>query len=111
MEVKDLEDEIEGLKTKLGLNADPEAEKIEALTDKVEKFIAPQKGRKHALFLLRELLNFQPESKGTSLNTGLKFLKKRRCAVQSLLSEEVFCRYEKAVKTKTRGEFYLALAL
>jgi uncharacterized protein (DUF58 family) len=44
------------------------------LTDKVERYIAPQKGRKHALFLLSALLNFQPVSKGTSLNEGLKFL-------------------------------------
>ncbi len=44
------------------------------LTDKVERYIPPQKGRKHALFLLSALLNFQPVSKGTSLNEGLKFL-------------------------------------
>ncbi len=44
------------------------------LTDTVEKFIAPKKGRKHALFLLRELLNFKPTSKRTNLDEGLKFL-------------------------------------
>lgn len=44
------------------------------LTDKVEKFIHPKKGRKHALFILRELLNFTATSKRTNLDEGLKFL-------------------------------------
>lgn len=59
------------------------------LTDKVERFIAPQKGRKHALFLLRELLNFEPTSKGTSLNEGLKFLNnvQRKRSIVFLLSD------------------------
>lgn len=32
-------------------------------TDKIEKYIPPKKGRKHILYIIRELLNFQPESK------------------------------------------------
>ena len=34
-------------------------------SDKVEKFIPPKKGRKHILLVIRELLNFEPESHGT----------------------------------------------
>lgn len=30
-------------------------------TDRIEKFIPPQKGRKHVLYIIRELLNFQPQ--------------------------------------------------
>ncbi|MCQ2050720.1 MAG: DUF58 domain-containing protein [Bacteroidaceae bacterium] len=51
-------------------------------TDHVEKFIPPQKGRKHILYLIRELLNFEPESRTTSLQAPLEFLTnaiKRRC--------------------------------
>jgi len=32
-------------------------------SDKVEKFIPPKKGRKHILYIIRELIDFQPESK------------------------------------------------
>lgn len=43
------------------------------VSDRVEKFIPPLKGRKHALLILREMMNFESESKGTNLNVGLKF--------------------------------------
>src|SRR5574344_3171684 len=40
-------------------------------SDKIEKFISPQKGRKHILYLIRELLSFEPESKRTDLSNAL----------------------------------------
>lgn len=50
-------------------------------TDKVEKFIPPKKGRKHILFIIRELLDFKPENKGTDIGAALRYftdaLKKR----------------------------------
>lgn len=51
-------------------------------SDKVEKFISPQKGRKHILRIIRELLDFSPESTRTSLNEPLRYLTnalKKRC--------------------------------
>ena len=51
-------------------------------SDKIEKFIPPQKGRKHILYLIRELLDFQPESNGTDISVPLEFLTgavKKRC--------------------------------
>ena len=51
-------------------------------TDKVEKFIPPQKGRKHILYIIRELLNFEPDSKSTDIKVPLEFLTnaiKKRC--------------------------------
>ena len=51
-------------------------------TDKVEKFIPPQKGRKHILYIIRELLNFEPESSRTEITVPLQFLTnalKKRC--------------------------------
>jgi len=53
-------------------------------SDKVEKFIPPKKGRKHILFIIRELLNFQPESQKTDLGMAIQFLTnamKKRCTV------------------------------
>jgi len=51
-------------------------------SDRVEKFIPPQKGRRHILYLIRELLDFQPESNGTNLAVPLEYLTgavKKRC--------------------------------
>ena len=51
-------------------------------TDKVEKFIPPQKGRKHILYIIRELINFEPQSQRTDLKVPLEFLTnaiKNRC--------------------------------
>jgi len=51
-------------------------------SDRVEKFIPPQKGRKHILRIIRELLEFRPESKGTDISESLRFLTnaiKKRC--------------------------------
>ncbi len=51
-------------------------------SDKIEKFIPPQKGRKHILYIIRELIDFQPENKGTDISQALKYLTnviKKRC--------------------------------
>lgn len=51
-------------------------------SDKVEKFIPPKKGRKHILFIIRELLDFKPESQRTNIGQAVEYLTqviKRRC--------------------------------
>lgn len=51
-------------------------------SDRIEKFIPPQKGRKHILYLIRELLDFVPESTCTDIAVPLEFLTsavKKRC--------------------------------
>ena len=51
-------------------------------SDRIEKFIPPKKGRKHILYLIRELLDFQPESNATDITVPLEFLTgavKKRC--------------------------------
>jgi len=51
-------------------------------SDKLEKFIPPQKGRKHILYIIRELIEFHPKQTGTNLSEALKYLTsiiKKRC--------------------------------
>ena len=51
-------------------------------SDRVEKFIPPKKGRKHILYIIRELLEFTPESKLTDIGSAVEYLTsaiKRRC--------------------------------
>jgi uncharacterized protein (DUF58 family) len=43
-------------------------------SDRVEKFIPPKKGRSHVLMIIRQLLEFEPESRRTSLSEPLRYL-------------------------------------
>ena len=43
-------------------------------SDKIEKYIPPQKGRKHILYIIREMLDFPPESKRTDVKQAVEFL-------------------------------------
>ena len=61
----------------LAFSAVANNDKVGALlvSDKMERYIAPEKGKKHVLFILRELIEFKPKSKLTNLNEGLRFLR------------------------------------
>lgn len=51
-------------------------------SDRIEKFIPPQKGRKHILYIIRELLDFHPQSQRTNVQQALEYLTlviKRKC--------------------------------
>lgn len=43
-------------------------------TDRIEKFIPPQKGRKHILYIIRELLDFEPQGTHTDVSVALEYL-------------------------------------
>ena len=71
---KDLALEIAAI---LSFSALSNNDKVGAIfvSDRVEKYIAPEKGRKHALVILRELIELVPKSKGTNLYEGLRFFR------------------------------------
>ena len=51
-------------------------------SDRIEKFIPPKKGRTHILRIIRELITFRPEGRGTDMGGALKYFSnvvKRRC--------------------------------
>lgn len=51
-------------------------------SDKIEKYIPPKTGRKHILYIIREMLDFKPESKLTDIGGAVEFLSgvmKRQC--------------------------------
>lgn len=58
-------------------------------SDQVEKFIPPKKGKSHILRIIRELIAFEPEHKGTDIGEALRYfnnvIKKR--AVCFLISD------------------------
>jgi uncharacterized protein (DUF58 family) len=59
------------------------------VTDRVEKFVPPKKGRKHVLRVVSEILAFEPQSRGTDLAAGLEYLGHlaRRRSVVFLVSD------------------------
>ena len=51
-------------------------------SDKIEKFIPAKKGKTHVLHIIRELLSFEPTSKGTDIAQALQYFanaQKRHC--------------------------------
>ncbi len=51
-------------------------------SEKIEKFIPPKKGRSHILRIIRELIDFQPQERGTNITEAIRYLTnaiKKRC--------------------------------
>ena len=75
----------------LAFSAVANNDKIGAIfvTDEVERFIPSNKGRSHALMILRELIQFQPKNTGTHLNQGLRFFRNviKKRAICFLISD------------------------
>lgn len=80
-------------------------------SDCVEKFIPPQKGKKHVLHIIRELLTFQPENRRTSLNIALRYLTnaiKKRCTafvISDFMDED----FEKSLRIANHKHDLVAL--
>ena len=77
------------------------------VTDKVERFVPPKKGRKHVLRVIGEILGFEPVSRGTDLGAGLDLLGKiaRRRSVVFLVSDFLTEGWEQAMRmTRQRHE-------
>jgi uncharacterized protein (DUF58 family) len=70
-----------------------------SVSDRVEKIVPPQKGQKHVLRVIREILGATPEGTGTDLATGLHTLAKvaRRRSVAFCLSDFFADDYERAL--------------
>jgi len=69
-------------------------------SDKVELFIPPKKGKSHILRIIRELLEFTPESKETDIAGGLKFLTNvmKKKAIVFVLSDFMADDYQHTLK-------------
>mgnify|MGYP001810393837 CR=1 FL=1 len=106
--VKTKRDLITEIAAVLSFSASANNDKVGALffSSKVEKFIPPKKGRSHLLRIIRELLEFEPQEKGTDIGEALRYLTnaiKRRCTA-FLLSDMIDVdsslkpRFEEALK-------------
>ncbi len=73
-------------------------------TDRIEKVVPPQKGRRHVLRVIREILYSEPEGIGTDIPSAIDYLSKvvRRHAVVFLVSDFLAEGYERALATAAR---------
>jgi len=73
-------------------------------SDKVEKFIPPAKGKTHILRIIRELIEFKPESNKTNIAEALRFFSafQKRRAIAFVLSDFMDSRYKDALKIASR---------
>lgn len=82
-------------------------------TSKVEKFIPPKKGKSHILRIIRELIEFKPEERGSDIKEALRYftniVKKRSIAF--LISDFIDEGYEDAMKVANRRHDLVALRI
>ena len=80
-------------------------------SDHIEKFIPPKKGSSHILRIIRELIEFKPENKGTDISEALRYLtnviKKRATAF--LISDFMDNGFEKAVQIANHKHDLIAI--
>lgn len=82
-------------------------------TDRVEKFIPPKKGSKHVLSLIRDILYFRPQGRGTRLSEALRYMNLAipKRSVVFLLSDFMDRDFEKQLKTTNRKHDVVAFPL
>lgn len=82
-------------------------------TDTVEKYIPPSKGSRHALRVVREILYFKPERKGTDLELAVAFAGRvlNRTAVTFILSDFLAPDIELSLKRLARRHDVIAVRL
>jgi uncharacterized protein (DUF58 family) len=70
------------------------------VTDKVERFVPPKKGRRHVMRVIGEILAFEPQSRGTDLAEALDLLGKiaRRRSIVFLVSDFLSDGWEQAMR-------------
>ena len=88
-------------------------------SDKIEKFISPQKGRQHTLRIVRELLEFEPKSQKTNISEALRYFTnaiKKKCTAFIISdffdqSKEDKFNFEEALKIANRKHDVAALQI
>ncbi|MGD9931406.1 MAG: DUF58 domain-containing protein [Mangrovibacterium sp.] len=82
-------------------------------SETIEKFIPPKKGRSHILRIIRELIDFEPENKGTNITGALRYMTnaiKKRCTcfiISDFIQQET--EFEKALTIANNKHDVVAL--
>ena len=82
-------------------------------TDTVEHFVAPRKGKRHVLRVVRDILHFQPKQSGTNIETALAFVDQvlKPHSVVFLISDFKDTGYEKQLRLSSKRHSLIAVTL
>lgn len=82
-------------------------------TDTVEHFVAPRKGKRHVLRVVRDILHFQPKQPGTNIETALAFVDRvlKPHSVVFLISDFKDTGYEKQLRLSSKRHSLIAITL
>ncbi|MFQ5965144.1 MAG: DUF58 domain-containing protein [Candidatus Scalinduaceae bacterium] len=82
-------------------------------TDKIEKFVPPKKGKTHVLRVIREVLYFKPEGKGTDISIALEYLIKvtKRKTVSFLVSDFIAKGFEHTLRITNKRHDMIAISM
>jgi len=82
-------------------------------TDRIEQFVPPKKGRRHALRLIRDLLAFEPSGRGTDLSVALDYIGRiqRHRAILFLVSDFQDRDFEKSLRVISRRHDLVAVTV
>jgi len=82
-------------------------------SDKIERYIPPKKGKKHILRIIRDLIEFKPENKGTDIALALQYytnvIKKRSTAF--IISDFIDQDFEKSLQIANNKHDIIALRI
>ena len=82
-------------------------------SDKIEHYVPPKKGKSHIWNLIRTILNFNPEGRGTNLNLPLEYLlkiQKKKC-IAFLISDFRTSGYEKNLRLAEQKHDLVAITI
>ena len=82
-------------------------------TDTVEHFVAPRKGKRHVLRVVRDILHFQPKQPGTNIESALAFVDRvlKPHSVVFLISDFKDTGYEKQLRLSSKRHSLIAITL
>ena len=82
-------------------------------TDQIETFIPPQKGKRHVLRVIRDVLYFRPQGRQTDIALALEYLHKvsRRRVVSFLVSDFLASGYEKPLRIAHRRHDIIPISI
>lgn len=82
-------------------------------TDRIEKYVPPQKGRRHVLRVISEALSFEPGGRGTDIAAALEYLNRVtiRRTVAFLISDFLAADYERPLQIANRRHDVIALTI
>ena len=82
-------------------------------TDEIELFIPPKKGKKHILRIIRELIEFKPQSNKTDIGIVVQHLNNlvKKRAIAFLISDFIGDNFENALKITSKKHDLIALRI